>query len=59
MQLYQKYNSYIDINNVASRLKCLRQHKGLKQDDIAEMLGVTRKIHGKLEWGKYELADKE
>lgn len=59
MQLYQKYNSYMDIDNVADRLKWLRQHKGLKQEDVAEMLGVTRKIYGKLEWGKCDLADKE
>ena len=59
MQLYRKYNSYTDIDNVADRLKWLRQHKGLKQGDVAEMLGITRKIYGKLEWGKCELADKE
>jgi len=59
MQLYQKYNSYTDIDNVSDRVKWLRQDKGLKQDDIAEMLGVTRKIYGKLEWGKCDLADKE
>ena len=59
MQLYRKFGSYTDIDNIADRLKWLRQHKGLKQDDVAEMLGITRKIYGKLEWGKCELADKE
>lgn len=59
VQLYKKYDSYKEINNVAERLKWLRHHKGLKQNDIAKMLGVTRKIYGKLEWGSCELADKE
>lgn len=44
-RLYQKYSSYGAIQNVPERLCWCRYRLGLKQKEVAEIIGVTKAVY--------------
>ena len=59
----QKYGSYEHLTTVPDRLRWLRYSKGLRQSEVAQMIGVTKAVYGDIESGitqqiPAEMADK-
>lgn len=43
------------LHGVSSRLKPLRVEKGMKQKEMAQLLGVTERHYQKIEYGKVNI----
>lgn len=52
--LYGKYAFHILGDISKNRLEELRRQKGLRQEELADLLGVSRQTIGSLENGRYD-----
>jgi len=57
--LYQEYGTYDKINQVEERLRWCRMKQGLRQVDVANLIGVTKQVYQDWELGVVKCIPKE
>lgn len=58
-RLLKQYRCYEDIEDIHDRMRWCRHMKGLEQQDVAAMVGITQQAYMRYENGRVDLYEKE